>query len=89
VEQSFGERDAVHGFYRRFPDSFEPTPGVDPRLVDGRRTVSLQICHYGGGLETPSRAVQASEHYSGYEWGYAPFKRAVTMSAVRSTGRWT
>lgn len=75
VKQSFGERDAVRGYYRRFPGSFEPAAGVDPRLVDGRRTDSLQICHYGGGLATAARAVEASEYYSGYEWGYAPFKR--------------
>jgi hypothetical protein len=75
VKPSFGARDAVHGYCRRFPASFEPTPGVDPRLVDGRRTDTLQICHYGGGIKDARTAVLASQYYGGYEWGYTPFKR--------------
>ncbi|NLF18529.1 MAG: hypothetical protein GX595_14940, partial [Lentisphaerae bacterium] len=75
VTPTFGSRDAVQGYYRRFPASFEPTPGVDPRLVDGRRTDTLQMCHYGGGVRDARKAVLASQFYGGYEWGYAPFRR--------------
>jgi hypothetical protein len=74
VKPTFGSRDAVHGYYRRFPASFEPTPGVDPRLVDGRRTGTLQLGHFTGGIKDAEKAVLASQYYGGYDWSYTPFR---------------
>ncbi len=75
VKPMLGARDAVHGYYRRFPAAFEPFPGVDPRLVDGRRTDALQLGHYAGGIKNANQAVMASQWYAGTEWFFTPFYR--------------
>jgi hypothetical protein len=70
-----GYRDAVHGYYRRFPASFAPADNTDPRLTSGRRIDSLQVCHYGNGIDDANKAVKLGESNSGYEWGYCMYRR--------------
>lgn len=72
VKPILGSRDAVHGYYRRFPAAFEPFPGVDPRLTDGRRTDAKTVTVY---TMDEKRALMAQQWYGGYDWFYCPYFR--------------
>ncbi len=72
---NFGWRDAVNRYYRVFEKNINPAVGVDPRLGSGRYTESMQLAHYGGGINNPRQALKAGAAHAGLEWGFAMFHR--------------
>lgn len=72
---NFGYLDAVHGYYRCFTDNINPAKGVDPRLCSGRYTDTLQLGHYGGGINNVGKVLTAGGGYGGVEWGFTMYHR--------------
>ncbi len=75
---TFGHVDAIYGYQQRFPEAFDISDDVDPRITrSGTDTLG-----YGRAAQNVSEESEVTERvtrvragYGSWDWAYAPFRR--------------